>query len=148
VEVRLRRRHAYNSKTMNDHTYHYSLSEGWRQIDDPLEQLADLADKDYQEALRSAGYISALTIGVPDGVQVVWYMTDTKAPYRYLVDFSEGGFDWFIYASDFPSVVELLHKLAVICQASIVQDVYDETEATRESESNKTDEARRRARRN
>jgi len=120
--------------------FHYSLAEGWKPIDNPL-TLAEGQTIDH--ALLAAGYFPSILIGDQLGVSAQLFLgNETDSPYSHLVEFSDGGCVWEIYASDFPSVLELLHKFATICQATFVQEAYDEVKAARKSDSEKTlDEA-------
>lgn len=116
--------------------FHYSLTDGWKPIEDPLASLSANSD----EALALAGYFPSFRIGDNNGVYVQVALGNDRSPYPYFIDFTDGGYDWVVYTSDFPSFFEVMHKFAVICQAATLQEAYDETEALRRVESERTDE--------
>jgi hypothetical protein len=133
---------------ITDHRiFHYSLAEGWKPIDDPLKSLET---DDLEDSRRLGGYSSSFSIGHDQGVSAHLLLAEgTQSPYPYLIDFYDPGYVWQVFVSDFPSVLELMHKFATICQATIVHEVYEETEATRMDEAEKTlDRQREQRRRN
>jgi hypothetical protein len=97
--------------------------------------------------LEEAGYHStpAFTAGTDYSFGVEWYRGSKggNAPYPFLLVASDGDFNWYVFADDFPSAIEVFHKLTAIAQAAVIQDVWNETAATREDENEKTESLKR-----
>ncbi|HXM46962.1 MAG TPA: hypothetical protein VN956_03765 [Pyrinomonadaceae bacterium] len=123
--------------------FHYHLSEGWKSIESPF----DPTETDFNEQLKRLGYFehATFTVGDVSSFSVEWHTPTREGcpPFPYLMIVSDGSSLWQVFASDFPSAIDVLHKFASIAQAGLVHDVYDETEATRFKEFDKTEERQR-----
>jgi len=123
------------------YTFHYDIKGGWKAIESPAK--SSLEDN-YHVVVRSMGYhdFPIFSLGDDASFRVELYRPSGEgtAPYPFLLSVSDSSSVWDVFISDFPSAIELLHKLSTIAQASLVHDVYEQTEFTRREESERTEE--------
>lgn len=123
------------------YTFHYDIKDGWKAIESPA---TPSLDGDYRLVVRGMGYDDSpmFSVGETVSFRVELYRPSGEgtAPYPFLLSVSDSCQIWDVFASDFPSAIELLHKLTTIAQASLVHDVYEETEFTRREEWEKTEQ--------
>jgi len=127
-------------------TFHYDLIKGWEQINDPD---GWGSGGSYEDSLEAIGFAreAKVMLGSVYTFSGEWHRPQDggSAQFPHLIVFSDSESIWHVFTSDFPSALELMHKVTVMAQATVLQNVYEETEAIRLEEGLKSETRQRQA---